>query len=565
MAFLLRLGAGLLIFALLFFCFGNASVRWLYAHPDVPFVRGIFSARASNPVEAYEVLAWATFGRMLVFLLVGGLAAMPIGAEPRGVRMLRAALAVAGGLACERLLGQIISPYWWSWGGMRLAWDYAALHFRTPYPEAVGGPLLSTMYGPLGAFVFAPVAFQARPDVILTAATALNVAYFVFPIVLALAWGRWRGEWGGASLTVGMLAAVFCVFVSGALVDSAFCIHVDAPALCLSGVAAVLLVYAPERRGAVAAGAIAALLAVAVKQTFFPVVVAGGVWLWIIRSTRRAFFLRTALVAAIVISAAVLIGVPWSGLYENFFFLPTHYPWKFSENILFGSFSVAGDLLRESALPLAVTLAAVMRLRREARGARLTDVAAFLLFAAALVPVSLLGRIKVGGDLNTLTPTVYFCVLAMTVALARAARLRAGELSRGAVVATLLVVIVWAPQVFRGPNWGKIVHARENSLSVRAYDYLKSGARDVYFPFDPLAHILVEGTFYHAYYGVLDRAGAGVDVTPAQFLAGVPAGFSRLALPSWTDPKTRFLEWTPGVVRADDPALPGFQVYRRSP
>jgi hypothetical protein len=562
--FLMRLGIVFFIAAILYFCFGDSLICWFYGHPALPFVRHWMAGHARNPVENYIELFGIVFWRTMALGMIGGV----VWVSDRGERLLDRCVKVGLGLAafaaCEELLRHLLSPYWWSWGSMRIAWDFAAVHFHTPYPEAVGGPLLSTMYGPLGAFVFWPVVFLKRPEAVLTAATSLNFCYFFFPFVLLLWIEVLRGTIRTSALVAAASAALASVFFLGSLFDSAFCIHVDAPALCLSGAAAVLWACAPDSRRAVVVSAIFSILAIAVKQTFFPVVFIGGGYLFLVRSRALPVFIRTVILGAALFVGTIALSVPWKAFYENFFYLPTHYPWKFADNPVAGILSVLKDLFREGALPLGVTVACLWGMKR-ADGVKavpsVSGLWVFLLCAALLVPVSFLGRIKQGGELNTLTPTVYFLILAMTAALAQALSASRKGWPLATIVLSLVVVLIWAPHILRGPNWSKLAHQRIHSLPVRAYEYLKTGADNVYFPFDPLAHILAQGKFYHAYYGILDRSGAGVEISPEQFRAGVPFRTDAVVFPQWVVANSRFMDRFPGYGLSKSGCWEGFLLY----
>ena len=54
--------------------------------------------------------------------------------------------------------------------------------------------------------------------------------------------------------------------------------------------------------------------------------------------------------------------------------------------------------------------------------------------------------------------------------------------------------------------------------------YLRKHREEVYFPWDPLVHLAVEGKPYHFEYGVFDRDLAGFPVRDDHFLRHIPPG-----------------------------------------
>jgi hypothetical protein len=308
---------------------------------------------------------------------------------------------------------------------------------------------------------------------------------------------------------------------------SATYIHADAPALGCAGMAYWFL---SQRRptgwmNGCAAG-LCAWLSVWSKQTMILLPALLPAWVWWTEEVRagRAMLVFTVATGTLV-GAACWIG--WGGdpWYFNAVPWPGHLPWKGSApaNLLNALWELAGY-----AMPFGVLLIAACR----HRGTRRIDFAEAA--ALLLVPMSVLGRVKRGGDLNSFSPTLYMLLLACTARL-RSVQVSADDSSpdhfarawRQLVAASLLgITALGVPWVVQEAN----VYDRLRSANAET-NYLRTFPGRVYFPWHPLAHLAAEGRLTHHAHSVRERGVAGFPVQPTHVRSGLPERAEYVAFP----------------------------------
>ena len=185
-------------------------------------------------------------------------------------------------------------------------------------------------------------------------------------------------------------------------------------------------------------------------------------------------------------------------------------------------------------------------------------------------PLSLLGRLKIGGADNAYIYSIYFLVIACcSLAEKLLAERRegvSGSLRKAFVAAILIsVILIGVPLNLHA------VRKDKSTLSdvMVAYNYLRKHPGEVYFPMQPLAHLEAEGKSYHYVYGVYDRWLAGFPVSQSHFESHMPPHCKLICLPA-TDPEP--LDSTELVIDRNMtdyeqseplPELPQFQCYRK--
>ena len=184
----------------------------------------------------------------------------------------------------------------------------------------------------------------------------------------------------------------------------------------------------------------------------------------------------------------------------------------------------------------------------------------------AMIPTSLLGAVKAGGGSNSFSFMTYFLAVAGTTVLVDAARcpnsLRS-RIAKGTLIALgvgLAAHLSSDTSVFdRG--WERFRQLDENPQQV-AHNFLVVHPGTAYFPWNPLAHLMVEGKLYHMEYGVNERTISGLRMSTEQFRAHIPSRMRVLAFQA-----DRQSEWTRRDYltefdrRVDVDGLPGWIVY----
>jgi hypothetical protein len=475
---------------------------------------------------------------------------------------------------------RIISAPFWDWTAVRLAASFALAQGHDIYPSLTEGPTLSYIYGPIFAIAFLPATLSDQPTVAITIAMILQLSYFFVPAFLLF---RLVAEPPANRTRSGVLG--FCVFAllvlnSRALFYSAFALHADGPAfaLLLTSCLPLLQRGVTSTRRLAAVGTLASL-AVWCKQPAAPIFVALPIWLWVVEGRRT--FARALLVfgaTGILVSALMLAGFGVADIFFNMFTLPSMIPWKASPGGPSGLFlRHLAYLALLSGSYLAMTVAGVVL----GPGERLPGFAEMgswlrdrrwpllLLVGIAMVPMSVLGVVRSGGVPNSLSFTLFFVALAGTVAMADAANRAAGW--RASIAKLLLVAIgvglvarhqaVFDPGMLaRGSD-----HLRRfwDNPQQQAHELLSDRPGEIYFPWNPLAHLMVEDQLYHVEYGVNERRLARIPMTMAQFRAEVPPEMRYLAFQ-----RNRQTEWTRRdylteySIRTEIEGYPDWIIYR---
>ena len=451
-------------------------------------------------------------------------------------------------LACVyRVLG---TPFW-SVNGSRLMPSFALSHGVNYYVDlARGGPLYSTLYGPLVATVYLPATWFPTPNSAVLAGAAITVLV-CFGAAAFLHFGR-----ANAANTVAFLAAGLLICYLDPLTYSCFNIHADGPGLAFAAIACGTLY--PERRS-LPVSALCAVLAIFSKQMFVAVPIALLAYLLLAAGRKSAWrYLLWLTLAGGAAGAAAIAVWGFGPLYHCLIWLPSHHPWN-NRSALFSWIQAGRQMIRLS-MPVLVLLVAgaIYRWRLLAAG----RAAPVLLVGIALVPFSILGRAKMGGDINSLSFATFFLTCGLTLLLADLARER---LAMSTLLAILIALTAYeAPLAFGiAAKIGQLPAAPQQV----AFRYLQRHPGEAYFPWFPLSHYEAEHKFRHYAFGIADRLMAGEDVSMQEFRAYVPRDPRIVALSA--DGSRDMLGYdlmqflpaydSPGT----DPELPGWVVYRK--
>jgi hypothetical protein len=133
---------------------------------------------------------------------------------------------------------------------------------------------------------------------------------------------------------------------------------------------------------------------------------------------------------------------------------------------------------------------------------------------------------------------------------------------RGLFVLNLVLTLLIAQEIALafakpGPTWQE-----QQQAAVR---YIEGHKGEVYFPWNPLEHLVVEGRLYHYEYGVFDRILAGYPLSDDHFLEEIPPHTRLVCYPPRTtvgDQVTlKYLKEFRERVHLDE--LPQWECYRR--
>ncbi|MCE9613257.1 MAG: hypothetical protein K8T26_03220 [Lentisphaerae bacterium] len=423
-------------------------------------------------------------------------------------------------------------------------WDAARLCVSVAWSKGIPiyaglneGAIQTTMYPPGWVLAYLPVALAHTPTGVLWLGNVMCLFYFVLPLLCL------RRLLGGARAPAFLATGLF-IFIATQVESlrwACFSPHADAPALGF-GLLAVMSTQAgwrpgTPRRWPLALGILCAGLAVWSKQTMLPILPGLILWPLLQRQPRRALQMTIALaVIGVVLAGLSACMFPVDALWLNLLVIPGHHPWL--GTIPFNLLKVFLELAPAALIALVVIVgntvvsAAVLPRRQFLDWVWTSTWAPALMMALLLIPFSLMGLVKMGGAMNSLSPTHYFLYAAAVIQWVEMIKAFADHAApapaRHGLLAGLAVVVwlvggLWGLQTLQNLRYG-IPDLREG-LCQRAYDYLRSGQTpSAFFPTYPLAHVLAEGHLYHYADAMADRDDGGrVPISPELCARYTPA------------------------------------------
>jgi len=477
-------------------------------------------------------------------------------------------------LAVQAAAGILNAPAF-VWNEIRLARSLALLHGYSLYPDRnATGPVIGTLHTPVSHCLYLAAAGFHSPTAALLSGSLLTLLLVFIP----LGWVVLRATEGARDrLLVSAAAFLFCGFPimqAPGTYHTATMIHTDAAALAFATLACGIFcnprkpITVPQ---AWLAGA-GCVLAVGSKQTMAPIVLAVALFLAVAAGARLlAHFGAALLVGGAVLLAAILAVVPAHDFLFNTVTLAAHRPLKY------GYFGLLGESYRaakQDALPAVfpMLLLAGCQWMQVGRRPHLRDFVrsnrwlAFALAAAALIPVTVKAIVTVGTDVNHLGILLYLLFVAAALSIEQCFADPDNSFLRVSawICAALGILIGIAPGAALSlPSRLRDVH--KNAAEAALHYELRHPGR-AYFPCNPMASLLSEGKAYHVDYSVYDREIAGYPLTSPQFEAGLPSGFTVIAIPPGERPVSRALrDMLQRFALVPDNELPGWTVYRRQP
>jgi hypothetical protein len=142
------------------------------------------------------------------------------------------------------------------------------------------------------------------------------------------------------------------------------------------------------------------------------------------------------------------------------------------------------------------------------------------------LPLSVVARSKVAADVNALALTMYFWMMGSVLALGEFSfdaspskwRLAGRTVSMVVAVSFLLLML---PAMIRSGFTGPIHRAYQNPQQ-ESYAYLLKHSEEIYFPWNPLSHLLAEKKLYHFDPAILDLYIAGRPILKGHFYKYLP-------------------------------------------
>jgi hypothetical protein len=450
------------------------------------------------------------------------------------------------------------------------------------------GPILGMMYTPLAALMYIPAVLAPTPEAAVSIAEILTMVYYFAPAAAVLI-----GESRRAQVSWGLTALVIASFglmteLINALVGPAFWIHADAPAIGFAaGACAWLHIRRPDSRFVSFLGPAAlATAAVLSKQVAVPMLAAIPLCALILDGRKACSRAATAVAATTLVAGGVILCTgDVDTLVLNAVLQPLRQPWYWSP--LEAMWQAGSELVQSVAWPMGIIAATAFftrwpdhrALKTRDRALKLEGASfahcdatstappsslggenvrcdgpprmelrwrIWVIVALLMIPSSLLGRVKRGGDEHAFGYTVYFLAVAAHLRLVHICsgndgfRPRIPDEARIVPLQLAVSIAAWLAPGIAARLPRAIARFPENPERV-GFEYAKRHPGEVYFPFHPLISIMSEGRAYHFSDGVTSRELANMHASERHLRAFVPDRLEIVAFIEPTDDSRKYL------------------------
>ncbi len=380
------------------------------------------------------------------------------------------------------------------------------------------GVLIHGMNGFWGSFLFLPLTLFSDLTVTLRLGSTISAACYFVPALLFFR--TFIKAW-----QVPFLFFSFYSLVSLGLSESAFRIHVDAPALGSIIMAAYFLLrsFEPGKEKWLRWSGVFAALSVQFKIIYLPVplVLAFTLALGGYRKECIVFLAHTALV-----TVALLVPLAWRhelGIYWKHIIVfsitsitvavdgPPH-PWSES---FFNAVKGALPLVQSQTLFLISPLTALWPTKQKTWP--VTPLRVMGLLSLGLFPMAVMGANKYGSEANFISVFLYSAVIALLVFLEGFRNEK--RLFQGTVLALALVVGCTLPQLYTY-SW-PLNYAKKSNDYV-SWQAIRKEPGKFYFPEFPLSHFLAEKMVYHSGVSVQEINKSRLPMKPLHFFEFAP-------------------------------------------
>ncbi|MDD5069586.1 MAG: hypothetical protein PHV17_02560 [Candidatus Omnitrophica bacterium] len=431
-----------------------------------------------------------------------------------------AAAAVSALILLRLATGNILYSQHFFWNAMRAAWVLSPFYGYSFYFLPAEAPVLSVIYGPIGALLLSPIALAKTPGSIVTFGSFLCFCYYLFPVIALFLSKK--------NLSLRQCFFWFCglsfflIFTLSipAMRHCAFAIHVDAPGLALvvSGCLLIGGIKSSKSETIIFLSSLCLVLSFWDKQTFVPVLFVVLAYLFCFIDKKIAYsYMTFLLVNFILVSGIILLFFPVKSLLFYIFELPAKTPWKDireAQNLLPFLQYTAGFGLFIIILSKYYVFFAQKKIKPETADIKIKlDNSRWLLFA--LIGISLyftgvLGYIKWFGSENNFGISFYFLAISCLLIFVEFAEDRFWSLTPENKVyffSGLSLLVLWLTLIVVFLFQQRVFKANPSSKSglVAAYSFSKKYPGQVYLPDFPLVTLLTDSKLYYFTFAIKER------------------------------------------------------------
>ena len=468
--------------------------------------------------------------------------------QPLLERLIRASLPVTAFVLVWHWIADIaVEPVLTVWSGIRLAPSVALLRGMKVYEGENQGPIIGWIYPPGSLLAYLPAAWIKNIPAALITGRCLSLFYFYGPVLWILL-ARRDGENQTAKSSRWLVLVTFGLVCCSTKVLR-YCsteIHSDAPALGLAALSLIVMSRSRSPRGQWAAIGLATL-SVWAKQLTIPILaIALPIWAYRKGGMRGTYQFIAA--SAVITIFTLILFVTWfdaGDLFFNILTIPLRHPGRFDS---FFAFDLAIVKLQQSNLYLgSLFLIGILGLllvgpnqdtsvegEKAIRPKQHDDRwLLFLILTLAEAPFAVMAYAKAGGDDNNLAFALYFFAITTMLLVERLlaadgeivddGRPRFAMVLVGMNIAISFVMNQQLGLTLGNPPKAGLPARTSWTESRQAEDFIRTHRGKVYFPWNPLEHLVVEDKLYHFEYGVFAlNMGAWHPITEEHFFRYIP-------------------------------------------
>ncbi len=280
------------------------------------------------------------------------------------------------------------------------------------------------------------------------------------------------------------------------------------------------------------------------KQNEIFIVFAQVIYILIIWNMKTVLkYIGLLIIICIIFSLLSVANFGLDNLIFSMFIIPGHHPWETDLKQLYQLFI---PLYIPMFVVLWISFISCIHAFREWKGLSSFLVKRPWLFllsiSIVMLSISVFGRMKIGGDVNTFH-SIYYLIATLALLLVETnisdTKNKASWNNRQLVFLCLATIILcpWNKINFNS-FWFKI---SKNQIE-EAYGFAVTHPGEVYFPWYPIVNVTVDKKLYHYSYGIYDRELAGYKIGKELFLANIPPKMKYIVFAS---PDGSFFEGIP--------------------